>query len=103
MKNVPFQNRVLLLADNLSDITKKYLSDELHYAILLIGDPVVWRQRQWKVVESENEEPCGIVDRAQPCIVYSTLEDYENNIGTYWPDIPDNEQEVLYEYTAKIV
>lgn len=101
MEKLPFKNRVLLVADNLSDITKTHC--DLHYAILLIGDPVVWRQRSYKVVESKEQEPCSIVDRAQPCIVYGTQEDYENNTGTYWPDIPDEENECLYEYTAKII
>lgn len=102
MNKLPFQNRVLLVADDLSSIIEIY-KEELHYAILLIGDPVVWRQRQYKVVEADGQEPCSIVDRAQPCIVYGSLEDYENNIGVYWEDIPYFEKECLEEYTAKIV
>jgi len=102
MNKIPFQNRVLLVADNLSEIIKKYES-EIHYAILLIGEPVVWRQRPYVVTETGGKEQCSIVDREQPCIVYGTREDYENNTGTYWPDIPELENEFLYEYTAKIV
>lgn len=100
----PFQNRVLLVADNISESYKEFFDENCSYAILLIGDPVVWRQRQYKVVEEgDGQEPCSIVDRAQACIAYGTLEDYENNTGTYWPDIPEMDNEFLYEYTAKIV
>lgn len=98
-----FQNRVLLVGDNISGISKEYYDQYCHYAILLIGEPTAWRKHQYIMVESEKKEPCTIIDRSQPCIVYATKEDLEKNEGVYWPDIPEQEQEILYEYTAKII
>lgn len=92
-----FQNRVLLVADNFSEIMEKF-KDEMPYAILLIGEPIVWRQRAYTA-----DGHCSIVDRTQPSIHYATKEDLENNKGTYWDAMPDDIDEYYYEYTAKIV
>ena len=105
MAKTQFQNRVLLVADNFSEITRQYES-ELHYAILLIGEPVVYKQRQILTIVKNtdgSQEQHSFVDREQPCIVYSRKEDLEANKGTYWEDIPEFEKEVLYEYTATII
>ncbi len=76
-----FQNRVLLVADNVSDIMKDYFEKHCPYAILLIGTPVVWRQRN--NVKTIDDLECSIVDRTQPCIFYLTKEDLDTNTGTY--------------------
>ena len=73
------------------------------YAILLVGPPITWRTRKHKAHDLENNPIVEIHDREQPCIIYLTKDDLDNQNGIYQEFIPEEAEEYLYLYTAKMI
>lgn len=88
----------------LAEKTKKIIVGEMYHVILLIGSPIIKEKRNiMRTQEGKEGDLCTIYDSAQPCITYSTMEDYLADNGTYFEDVPECEKENLFEYTAKII
>jgi SUMO ligase MMS21 Smc5/6 complex component len=73
------------------------------YALLLIGQPYIWRERTCKAHDLEGNPQVKIFDREQPCIVYLTEEELKNDLGTYQEYLPEECEENLFFYNAKLI
>ncbi len=109
--------KVLLTLDNPSDYLKNDVEffNEMPYGILLlekrVGEKYTIEPKPEDIVRKEKNKTISPYDRVphthysyeQSCIIYDTKEDLENNKGVYWDFIPDYADEMLDEYTAKLI
>jgi len=102
-----FQNRVLLIGNNISEHTKEYFNEYCPYAILLVGERSIYKSFVSEKNYDGGQEPlageCTIFRSSQNCITYNTEEDFKNGNGTFNSDIPDEVDQIIYEYTAKVI
>lgn len=109
--------KVLLTLDNPSDYLKNDVEifNEMPYGILLLEKRVSEKytieprpdilkiKEENKTISPYDRVPHTHYSYEQSCIIYDTKEDLKNNKGVYWDLIPDYVDEMLDEYTAKLI
>ena len=80
-----------------------FMHEHCPYAILLVGQPYIWRRRVINAPDIEGKPKVKIYDREQACICYWSEKELTDNKGTYQEYLPEEVEDNLFMYDAKLV